>query len=461
MSLPSGYTPLEYIKSSGTQYINTGFNPNQNTRVVVDAKPLSVTQAKTWCIFGVRTGVFFELYKASLNNMRLTFLYGSTYTQGFNSLDYTKRNTFEINKNTATVDGTTLTYSVQTFQQTYPLFLLADDNNGKADGIAAAELYSAKVYDNGTLIRDFIPCKNASGVIGLWDDVNSVFYKNAGSGTFDAGELPKAHKVCINGVGYSATKVTMLIDGTERKAKKGRVLVNGTGYDIPFSSGIPIGTLPVGSVVKIGVNGKSYDFLVVNQGIPSNSSRYDSSCNGTWLLMKDIYENRQWHSFDMNKLESSTIHSYLNSTFLNLFDSNIKDAIKQVKIPYHKNGGSGGTTQQGANGLPCKIFLLSAPEVHYEHYYIDSSEGAALSYFASCVTNNADSKRVAYLNGSAAYWWLRSPYTGGPNNAWSVNSSGGCNYDNASYSHGIRPAFILPGTFPVIQNPNGTYTPVE
>lgn len=75
MSLPSGYTPLEYIKSSGTQYINTGFNPNQNTRVVVDVKPLSVTQAKTWCIFGVLTGVFFELYKASLNNMRLTLAY--------------------------------------------------------------------------------------------------------------------------------------------------------------------------------------------------------------------------------------------------------------------------------------------------------------------------------------------------------------------------------------------------
>ena len=99
MSLPSGYTRLEYIKSSGTQYINTGFNPNQNTRVVVDAKPLSVTQAQLWCIFGVRTSVFFELYKASTRNMRLTFLYGSTYTQGFDSLDYTKRQTFEINKN--------------------------------------------------------------------------------------------------------------------------------------------------------------------------------------------------------------------------------------------------------------------------------------------------------------------------------------------------------------------------
>lgn len=202
-----------------------------------------------------------------------------------------------------------------------------------------------------------------------------------------------------------------------------------------------ISTLAVGSSVYLNVGGVRKEFLVVHQGKPS--SLYDASCDGTWLLMKDIYESRQWHSSRVNKLESSDIHAYLNNTFLNLFDSNIRDAIKQVKIPYRKNGGSGGTTQQGANGLPCKIFLLSAPEVHYEHSYIDSGEGAALSYFASCVTNNADPKRVAYLNGSAAYWWLRSPGTGGTGGVWCVRSDGNCGGDYANFSRGIRPALVL------------------
>ena len=205
-----------------------------------------------------------------------------------------------------------------------------------------------------------------------------------------------------------------------------------------------LSTKAVGSTVKLTVNGKAREFIVVHQGKPS--SVYDESCNGTWLLMKDIYENRVWQSGNINKYESSDIHSYLNNTFLKLFDSNIQGAIKQVKLPYRKNGGSGGTTQQGANGLPCKIFLLSAPEVHYEHSYIDSGEGAVLSYFASCVTNNADSKRVAYLNGSAAFWWLRSPYTGNTNSVWDVNSRGGYDYYNASNSGGIRPALVLPST---------------
>lgn len=198
-----------------------------------------------------------------------------------------------------------------------------------------------------------------------------------------------------------------------------------------------LSTKAVGSTVKLTVNGKAREFIVVHQGKPS--SVYDESCNGTWLLMKDIYENRVWQSGNINKYESSDIHSYLNNTFLKLFDSNIQGAIKQVKLPYRKNGGSGGTTQQGANGLPCKIFLLSAPEVHYEHSYIDSGEGAALSYFASCVTNNADSKRVAYLNGSAAHWWLRSPLTSYVSYVWFVYSGGGCDYFSASNSSGHPP----------------------
>ena len=205
-----------------------------------------------------------------------------------------------------------------------------------------------------------------------------------------------------------------------------------------------LSTKAVGSTVKLTVNGKAREFIVVHQGKPS--SVYDESCNGTWLLMKDIYENRVWQSGNINKYESSDIHSYLNNTFLKLFDSNIQGAIKQVKLPYRKNGGSGGTTQQGANGLPCKIFLLSAPEVHYEHSYIDSGEGAVLSYFASCVTNNADSKRVAYLNGSAAYWWLRSPNTNRANSVWGVSTDGDYVNLSASSSSGIRPALVLPST---------------
>lgn len=249
-------------------------------------------------------------------------------------------------------------------------------------------------------------------------------------------------KVEVSGTGYDLKGGKPLIGGTAYAIKKGRMLKGGTGYDISLLSGTPISELPVGSTIKIAVNGTLRDFLIVHQGLPS--SMYDESCNGTWLLMKDIYEKRQWNSSASNSYEASTIHNYLNSTFLGLFDSNIKDAIKQVKIPYRKNGGRGGTNQSGANGLLCKIFLLSGYEVGWtssdDRYF--PQDGAKLAYFTASSAGN--SKRIAYLDGSATSWWLRSPYTSNTDSVFQIYSSGNYGDTSASGSRGIRPALILP-----------------
>ena len=207
---------------------------------------------------------------------------------------------------------------------------------------------------------------------------------------------------------------------------------------------VTLSSKAIGSTIKLKVNGSAKDFIVVHQGKPS--SVYDDSCNGTWLLMKDIYENRQWHSSNTNDYANSTIHSYLNSTFLNLFESNIKNAIKQVKLPYRKGSGTSTTVTSGSNGLSAKIFLLSATETSFSFSYMPSGEGAELAYFKGCADNSSDSKRVAYLNGSAAYWWLRSPGCYGFGYALYVNSDGGWNVNDCSSSGGIRPALILPST---------------
>lgn len=207
---------------------------------------------------------------------------------------------------------------------------------------------------------------------------------------------------------------------------------------------VTLSSKAIGSTIKLKVNGSAKDFIVVHQGKPS--SVYDDSCNGTWLLMKDIYENRQWHSSNTNDYANSTIHSYLNSTFLNLFESNIKNAIKQVKLPYRKGSGTSTTVTSGSNGLSAKIFLLSATETSFSFSSMPSGEGAELAYFKGCADNSSDSKRVAYLNGSATFWWLRSPYCGDFLSALCVGSNGGWGYGNCSGSGGIRPALILPST---------------
>lgn len=217
-----------------------------------------------------------------------------------------------------------------------------------------------------------------------------------------------------------------------------------------------LGTKAVGSIVKLKVGGTAKEFIVVHQGKPG--SMYDESCNGTWLLMKDIYENRQWLSWDDNNLENSTILSYLNGPFFNLFDSNIKDAIKQVKIPYRKNGGSGGTDQSGANGLSVKIFFLSGLEVGLttsDNWYFPQ-DGAKLSYFESGTGTSANNKRIAKLNGKADIWWLRSPNAQYTDYVWVVISNGYYSYSVASNPQGVRPALILPPDMEVDSSGNVT-----
>ena len=203
---------------------------------------------------------------------------------------------------------------------------------------------------------------------------------------------------------------------------------------------VTLSSKAIGSTIKLKVNGSAKDFIVVHQGKPS--SVYDDSCNGTWLLMKDIYENRQWHSSNTNDYANSTIHSYLNSTFLNLFESNIKNAIKQVKLPYRKGSGTSTTVTSGSNGLSAKIFLLSATETSFSFSSMPSGEGAELAYFKGGADNSSDSKRVAYLNGSATVWWLRSPLCSFFDGALDVYSNGGWSGSYCSYSYGIRPALM-------------------
>lgn len=208
---------------------------------------------------------------------------------------------------------------------------------------------------------------------------------------------------------------------------------------------VRLNTKAVGSIVKIKVNGAAKDFIIVHQGLPS--SAYDASCNGVWVVMKDIYTTSTFGN--NNSYKDSSIHSYLNSTFYNLIDSKIRAAIKQVKIPYQNGTGSGGSLATGANGLSTKVFLLSGYEVGWttsDNSYFPR-DGAKLDYFGS--GSGGNSKRVAYNGSGAAVWGLRSPSTYGTDGVWSVNSdgSGGSWYCGSSF--GVRPAFVLPSSLVV------------
>lgn len=201
---------------------------------------------------------------------------------------------------------------------------------------------------------------------------------------------------------------------------------------------VKLSTKAVGSIVKIKVNGAAKDFIIVHQGLPS--SAYDASCNGVWVVMKDIYTTMKWDGSNNDYLNSD-MTAYLNGTFISLIDADIRNAIKQVKIPYTNY--SNNNVMSGSNGLSCKVFLLSGTEVGFSGVSYMSTEGAKLSYFDSA------SKRVAYNGSSAAGWWLRSPYTSSGSSVWRVRSDGSSDYWVCYNTYGVRPAFVLPSTLVV------------
>ena len=183
MSLPSGYKRLEYIQSSGTQQIDTGFKPNNNTKITADAEYIS-SDGTYPALFGARNGGSQQFW---------LFWGGSAFISRYNTSDITvaatltDRHQFTLNKNVLSIDGSSATGATATFQSNYNAYLFSVNASGSTSYCCKARLYSCQIYDNGTLIRDYIPCQTTAGEIGLWDDVNSVFYGNAGTGTFTAG----------------------------------------------------------------------------------------------------------------------------------------------------------------------------------------------------------------------------------------------------------------------------------
>lgn len=186
---PDTYTKLEYIESTGTQYINTKYNPTGNTRVKMDVQ-LTSSSGDPY-IFGVWTSHLVNMCSVFFASATSTWTadYGTVRTDTGNAT-WNKRQIVDLNKNVLTVDGTVKTLSAMSFSQTYPMFLLAHNSAGTAAVHAKAKLYSCQIYDNGTLVRDFVPAKrNSDGAIGLLDQANNVFYANAGTGTFVAGPV--------------------------------------------------------------------------------------------------------------------------------------------------------------------------------------------------------------------------------------------------------------------------------
>ena len=301
------------------------------------------------------------------------------------------------------------------------------------------KLYSCQIYDNGTLVRDFVPCQTTDGTIGLWDDVNSVFYGNAGTGTFTAGpEIKGANKTLIGGTGYDVKAGKCLVGGTAYAIKKGRTLIDGTAFTISLSKGIPLNTITPGAILYLNESGSPVPFYIAKHD-------YESGLNGagrTLIVRKDCYDNHAFGS--INTYANSSLDTWLCNTWIKLMDASVQTKIGTTRFYYTVGGGD-----LAVKILQRAVFQLSVAELGRTISGAED-EGSVLPISITL--------QVAYRNGVATIQWTRTP---SPRNIYIVygfDETGAPKTYRCTSLHGARPAFTLPATTAVIANPDGTYT---
>ena len=437
MSLPSGYTQLAYIKSSGAQYIDTGVAAAKDLKVEAI---MDVDEGSSWImILGDYTSSKYFSWWAN-GNLAHAYFGSKDGTLTFSAGKHTyiadgPNNKWEI-------DGTSITLEPASndFSGTGGTLYLFSVHNGGSYTRASAKLYSCKIYKNGTLIRDFVPCRNASGTLGLYDLINNGFYANAGSGDFEVPYYgPLKNSCLIDGATYQIKNGKVLIGGTKYEINTGNTLIDGTAMSIPLSSGIPLSTVALGDILMLNENGSPVPFYIAKHD-------YESGLNGagrTLVVRKDCYDMRAFSSSN-NAYANSSLDSWFCNTYLKLLGADIQAAIGTTKFYY--TPGNGNTT---VTTLQRAVFQLSLTELGKTASYANT-EGSALPI--------ASTLQIAYRNGSAVAQWTRTTSKGDTYYVCYLRNDGSVDGNVYSVSYGSRPAFTLPGTLGLAQNPDGTYT---
>ena len=172
----SDFIELEYIESSGTQYINT--NIKLTSAIDFDISfAFDGNDSNDRKILGSTTN---GNQSTISNSIKIKWGERDVYTQSFDL----NKHIVKKETNNIIFDGTNVGTCGSSFsnQNTY---IFATYLNGNVSDYVKAKLYYLKMWDNGTLVRDFIPVINKSNLsMGLWDRVNEEFYGNNGSGVF-------------------------------------------------------------------------------------------------------------------------------------------------------------------------------------------------------------------------------------------------------------------------------------
>lgn len=248
-----------------------------------------------------------------------------------------------------------------------------------------------------------------------------------------------AHKTLISGTAYSVTGGRDLIGGTGYDCKAGKTIIGGTAFTVPFSKGIPLNTITPGAILYLKESGSPVPFYIAKHD-------YESGLNGagrTLLVRKDCYDKRIFDS-SSKIFAGSSIDTWLNGTWIKLLTLDVQSAAGTTKIYYYDGSNKKAVTTRA-------VFLLSTAEFGYSDYA--DTDGEPLDSAVRKLLS------TAYYGGNSVGQWTRTPATWTQKDVHVIMPGDYSTHIPCNDSYGVRPAFTIPSTFPVIQNPDGTYSP--
>lgn len=189
MALPSGYTPLEYIESTGSQYVDTGFAPWYTSGYRIDFQFTTASSSDLTLMGSLNPNICFL---GGNGQFQYAYKSGTGASGSFGAND-TKRHVWSLNfrnDQKAILDQTSKDLTAMSENNAKTAYIFASHyDNPVVYGQISARVFRVEMSNGADLVRDFIPCTNPSGEVGLYDDVNGVFYGDAAGVGFVAGPV--------------------------------------------------------------------------------------------------------------------------------------------------------------------------------------------------------------------------------------------------------------------------------
>lgn len=363
-ALPSGYTEVDYIASSGAQYIDTGVVPSSTTRVVCNFsfKEVPTDRARN----GWASGGSVEAFWFGGDNDHATFaasVCNNTVVSTTGVALDTGRHTFDISPSALKFDGTEFTnlgqtpYSSRSSTGTMYLFAERQGWDTPIGAYGSMALYSCKIYSGDTPVRDFVPAvRDSDGAVGLYDTVSDVFFTNRGTGAFTYGTI---NRFAISPIANCYVSPDELAGGVEPEVRvynytTSSWLVLGRDYTVSYQGNTSRGAAKAVATGKGDYAGESAEVSFVIFCAKMVTANYALSADEDWTnydfvsIASGVTIDLNGHNMTISGLDGSgtvtdsvgggELHCAIPASYLGGYQAAITNVTLKGKLTLVKEG---------------------------------------------------------------------------------------------------------------------------